>query len=482
METKASHDAPSQPQALLDFMSRHWIDEPTSAEPMQHSDVFLERRKRLAAGYPGAYLVIPAGLEITRTNGAAYRFRPSSDFVYLVGAGEPGALLILAPTANGHEAILFVPEHNRGKPEFFTDRVYGELWVGAHRGVEESRTYFCVEDCRPLSEIPQYLQNIRKSGSDVLLLRGQDETVDASFERDEREAELASGLGEMRLIKDTLEISELRKCCAITKKGFEDAIRLFRSAPTERDIEVAFWSRARREGNETGYLTIAAAGHHSCTLHWIRNNGSISKGDLVLIDAGVEAESLYTSDITRTLPVSGTFTAEQRAVYDIVYAAQQAGFEAVKPGNDFLEPHRAAMRVLTQGLIDLGVLNVSLDEALDPEKQYYRRYTLHGVSHMLGLDVHDCAKARSEVYRYGQLRPGMVLTVEPGLYLQPDDATVPEHLRGIGIRIEDDVLVTSSGHENLSSALPSEATRVEQWVQELNAYSGSDCAPVLGRG
>jgi len=447
----ASHDAPSSPQAFLDFMSRDWIHAPTAAGQMPHSDIFLERRKRIAEDFPGLYVIIPAGEEITRTNGATFRFRPSSDFVYLLGAGEPGALLILAPNEDGHESILFVPEHNRGTSEFFTDRVYGELWVGAHSGAEESRTYFRVDQCRPLSQIPQYLRSIHDSGSVA------------------NQADVASRLGEMRLFKDALEISELRNCCSITKKGFEDAIRLFRTAVSEREIEVAFWSRARREGNETGYLTIAAAGHHSCTLHWSRNNGHISKGDLILIDAGVEAESLYTSDVTRALPVSGKFSAEQRAVYDIVYAAQQAGFDAVKPGNDFLEPHRAAMRVLTLGLIDLGILKMSLDEALDPDHQYYRRYTLHAVSHMLGLDVHDCAKARSELYRYGQLRPGMVLTVEPGLYLQPDDATVPEHLRGIGIRIEDDVLVTTAGHDNLSADLHSEATRVEDWVQELTA-------------
>ena len=194
-------------------------------------------------------------------------------------------------------------------------------------------------------------------------------------------------------------------------------------------------------------MTIAASGHNACTLHWNRNDGAVDKNALLLLDAGVECDSLYTADITRTLPLSGRYSRAQRAVYDIVYEAQRIGIDAVAAGNDFLEPNRRAMRVLAKGLIDLGVLTCSLDEALEPENQYYRRYTLHNVSHMLGIDVHDCAHARAENYRYGTLREGMVLTVEPGLYFQPDDETVPAELRGIGVRIEDDVVVTSGGRE-----------------------------------
>ena len=202
-------------------------------------------------------------------------------------------------------------------------------------------------------------------------------------------------------------------------------------------------------------------------MHWTRNTGAISPGELLLLDAGVECDSLYTADVTRTLPVSGRFSPEQRAIYDLVFEAQTAGIAAVAPGNDFLEPNRRAVRVLAQGLIDLGILRCSLEEALDPDKLLHRRYTLHGVSHMLGLDVHDCAKARDEEYRYARLREGMVLTVEPGLYFQPDDSTVPERFRGIGVRIEDDVAVTSDGRENLSESLPRQADEVERWIAEI---------------
>ncbi|MDQ2872476.1 MAG: aminopeptidase P family protein [Candidatus Eremiobacteraeota bacterium] len=454
--TKAGHDTPDMPEALLNFMSRDWMEAPITVATVPHLENFQERRKRLSAAYPGAHLVIPAGVEKVRANDTNFRFRPSSDFAYLMGGGEPGALLVLAPNGNGHESVLFVPPHNRGSAEFFTDRAYGELWVGRHRGVDESQIYYGVDKCRPLAQIEPYLEELRARSSDV-------RTVDPIS----GDAQLATHLSEMRLIKDAIEVAELRTCCEVSKRAFEDVIRILPTATSEREIEAAFWSRARIEANDVGYLTIAAAGQHACTLHWNHNHGRITKGDLLLLDAGVEVESLYTADITRTMPINGSFSPEQRAVYDIVYAAQQAAFDAVKPGNDFLDPNRAAMRVLCEGLIKLGVLTMPLEEALDPQHQYYRRYTLHNVSHMLGIDVHDCAAARAETYRYGALKTGMVLTVEPGLYFQPDDATVPERLRGIGVRIEDDVLVTESGCDNLSAILPSQADAVEAWMREL---------------
>jgi Xaa-Pro aminopeptidase len=271
----------------------------------------------------------------------------------------------------------------------------------------------------------------------------------------------------MRLLKDELEVKELKAVIASTRRGFEDVIRKLRKAKSEREVEGIFNLRARVEGNDVGYGTIAACGEHACILHWTRNNGSVERGALLLLDAGVEGNSLYTADITRTLPVSGRFSKEQREVYDLVLAAQAAAFEQVKPGNDFMEPNRAAMRVLAEGLERMGILKVSAEEALKEENQFYRRYTLHNVSHMLGLDVHDCAQARQESYKLGKLKPGMVLTVEPGLYFQVDDLTVPEKYRGIGVRIEDDVLVTEKGMKNLSASIPSEADDVEAWIADL---------------
>jgi Xaa-Pro aminopeptidase len=194
----------------------------------------------------------------------------------------------------------------------------------------------------------------------------------------------------------------------------------------------------------------------------------VREGDLVLLDMGVEGHELYTADVTRTLPVSGTFTPRQREVYTLVYEAQEAGIAACRPGADFLAPHRAAMEVLAHGLQRMGVLP-DATAALAEDAQTYRRYTLHGTSHMLGLDVHDCAHARDELYRKGALQEGYVLTIEPGLYFQPDDLTVPEDLRGIGVRIEDDVVVTADGCRNLSAALPRHPDEVEAWMASLRA-------------
>ncbi|MGC2635270.1 MAG: aminopeptidase P family protein [Candidatus Cybelea sp.] len=452
------------PAPLVEFMATDWIDRPSVAQRHPQTQRFAQRRAALSQANRGIYAVVPAGPERVRANDTFFRFRASSDFAYLVGNGEPGAVLVLEPNGAGHRSLLFVLDHNRGTPEFFTDRQAGELWVGRHRGVAESRTYYEVDDCRSLKQLAGYLHELRDAKYPLRVTRGHDEEIDRVFERSDGDAELAEALSETRLIKDEYELAELRKACAITKVAFEDAARAMRTAKSERAIEAAFWSRARIEANDVGYLTIAAAGDHACTLHWTHNDGRLLPGELLLLDAGVECDSLYTADVTRTLPISGRFSPEQRTIYDLVWEAQRAGIEAVAPGNDFLEPGRRAARILAQGLIDLGILKVSLDEALDPDRLLHRRYTLHGVSHMLGLDVHDCANAREEEYRYGRLREGMVLTVEPGLYFQPDDGTVPERFRGIGIRIEDDIAVTSQGAENLSAALPSQADEIEAWL------------------
>jgi Xaa-Pro aminopeptidase len=458
--TKAGHDT-DVPAALVEFMRDGWLDRAPDGRRHPQVDRLRERRAAVARPFAATHCIVPAGGEKARANDTNFRFRPATDFAYLVGDGEPGAVAVLEPDGGGHRTVLFVQPHNRGTAAFFTDRVHGELWVGRHRGVDESAQYYGVDACRPLDELGPYVRELQASGARVRSLGGLDATIDAAFSNDD---ELATYLSEARLIKDDYEIQELRTACAITKRAFEDAIVAMRDATGERAIEAAFWSRARVEANDVGYLTIAAAGQHACTLHWTHNDGALHRGELLLLDAGVECDSLYTADVTRTLPISGTFTPEQREIYTLVWEAQRAAMEAVKPGNDFLEPNRRAMAVLARGLIDLGIVRGSLDEVLDPERQPYRRYTLHNVSHMLGLDVHDCARARAETYRYGALRAGMALTVEPALYFQPDDATVPEAFRGIGVRIEDDVVVTPAGYENLSSALPSQPDEVEAWI------------------
>lgn len=466
------HDPPA---ALREFMMRSWKPSPGKMpEPIRGHDHFEARRRSLGMRFPNETLIVPTGHEKVRANDTHFPFRPGSDFYYLTGNLEPDCVLVMVPREDGsHQDVLFV-EGNPGRSDvtFFTDRVKGELWVGPRLGVEQSRARFAVHECKPLSELKDFLAGLNL-GKDkpYRLLRGFSKKVSAMVQPldgddGSRDKELATVLSEMRLLKDAMEIRELRTSITATKHAFEDVIRALRKAKSEREVEGVFNLRARVLGNGTGYGTIAACGHHACILHWTRNDGAVSKGELLLLDAGVEGQTLYTADITRTLPVSGKFSKEQREIYSLVLKAQRAALMQVKPGNDFLDPNRAAMRVLTEGLVELGILS-NTDDALKEENQFYRRYTLHNVSHMLGLDVHDCAQARQENYKFGKLKPGMVLTVEPGLYFQMDDLTVPAKYRGIGVRIEDDVLVTSQGMRNLSDDIPTDPDEIEAWMKQL---------------
>jgi Xaa-Pro aminopeptidase len=282
------------------------------------------------------------------------------------------------------------------------------------------------------------------------------------------DAELLRALSEMRLVKDDYEIGQLREAIEITVRGFADIVRSLPEAMAqpkgERVVEMAFDSRARIEGNGVGYDTIAASGDHACTLHWVRNDGAVRDGDLILIDAGVEVGGLYTADVTRTLPVNGTFTDAQREVYEAVLDAADAAIAAVRPGATYKGVHEAAMAVIAARLSGWGLLPGTVEESLGHEGQFHRRWMVHGTSHHLGLDVHDCMQARRERYADATLVAGMVFTIEPGLYFRSDDLLAPPRFRGIGVRIEDDVLVTADGCENLSRLLPRTADEVEAWM------------------
>ncbi len=465
----ASHDT-GPPENLLSFMVTGWATPPgTPAAPVEGIERFAARRGALSARFPGETLIVPTGHEKVRANDTHHRFRPGTDFYYLTGNTEPDNVLVLIPRAGGHDATLYC-EPNPGKTDavFFTDRVKGELWVGPRLGLPQTAQRYGVA-AEPLAALSERLGAVSARGP-YRVLRGVDPLLDAQLppREGERDASFATALSELRRIKDELEVRELRRAVAATHHAFDDVVRALPGAQTERTIEGVFNLRARVEGNDTGYLTIAATGPNACTLHWTRNDRRIGENELLLLDAGVETETLYTADITRTIPISGRFTPEQRAVYELVLAAQDAAFARCVPGNEFLDPHRAAMDVLARGLERLGIL-ASAEDALREENQFYRRYSLHNVSHMLGLDVHDCAAARAEAYKLGKLEAGMVLTVEPGLYFQLDDLTVPAAYRGIGVRIEDDVLITESGVDVLSAAIPREVDAVEAWVSSLKA-------------
>jgi len=463
------------PPNLLEFMLKSW--NPKGRKPpkvLPNAAAFRKRRERLSQNFPNELLVIPTGHRKVRANDTFYVFRPGTDFYYLTGVLEPDCVLVMIPNSRGrgHEHLLFVePDPGKSDTTFFTDRNKGELWEGPRLGVTESAARFAVT-CQPLPALQSTLESATQPGAKVRVLRGHSAATELMLQAERPEQarhdqELTVFLSEMRLLKDAGEVKALQSAVTATKLGFEDVIARLKTANNERELEGVFWTRARMEGNDVGYTSIVASGAHACTLHWKHNDGAIRKGDLLLLDAGIEGHSLYTSDITRTLPISGTFSREQRAVYEIVLAAQRAALALVKPGNDFMAPNQAAMVVLATGLERLKILTVSAAEALRNENQFYRRYSLHNVSHMLGLDVHDCAQARAQNYKYGKLEAGMVLTVEPGLYFQVDDLTVPSKYRGIGVRIEDDVLVTAKGHRVLSSSLPSDPDAVEKWMKQI---------------
>ena len=455
------------PPALIDFMMKHWKAAPshTVAKVKGHAR-YRFRRRALSQAFPGDTLVIPTGHEKIRSADSTFRFRPGSDFYYLTGNLEPDCTLVMLPKGRSHEDILFVePNPGRTDPTFFTDRAKGELWVGRRLGVPESRERYQVDRCEPIAELAGFVRKHHKGK--VRVLRNLSPTVDAALKGNAKlDLELATYLSEKRLIKDEIEIAAIRRGASSTRRAFEDVIREMKHSTFERELEGVFNKRARIEGNEVGFTTIIASGEHACILHWTANNGRLRKRDLLLIDAGVESNEIYTADLTRTLPISGKFSSAQREIYDLVIEAQDAAFAAVKPGNEFLDPHRASIRVLATGLERLGILAMPAEEALKDENQFHKRFTLHNTSHMLGLDVHDCAAARPEVYRYGKLKPGMVLTIEPGLYFQVDDLTVPARYRGIGIRVEDDVLVTTRGCQLLTDA-PRASDDVERWIRRV---------------
>lgn len=462
-------------EAFRDFIQTGWTPKNRATpHPLPHLSHVVDRRQRLSASFPGMTLVIPAGSTSVRSNDTDYPYRPHTAFTYLTGWGSqatPGSILCGTPEGSSHQWQVFVlPPAPRTSDEFYANAAVGEFWTGARPGLKEVGTWLGIE-ARDLTE---WSLGALKLDTTALIADAEESLTRAL--RDQRGTEnsihddrLAEVISEMRLVKDAYEISELTEAVAATHRGFQDIIDVLPRATGhprgERIVEGAFHARARVEGNDVGYGTIAASGSHACILHWVTNDGPVSPGDLLLVDAGVERDSLYTADITRTLPVSGTFTETQRLVYDAVLEAADAAFAVVTPGAIFREIHQAAMAVIAAKVSEWGFLPVDLEEALAPEGQHHRRYMIHGTSHHLGLDVHDCANARREMYLDGVLEPGMVFTIEPGLYFQPDDETVPASWRGIGVRIEDNILVTDTGAQNLSAGIPRTATEVEAWLR-----------------
>jgi Xaa-Pro aminopeptidase len=395
--------------------------------------------------------VIPAGDFRPRSNDTDFPFRAHSAFAHLTGWGSDAvaeSVLVFDPAGEAHDITLFLRDRaTRDTPEFYRDASIGEFWVGPRPSLEAVAADLGLET--------DHLENF---------VPGDDDLVVGEHEG------LTSAVSELRLVKDEYEIAQMRLAVEVTARGFDDIVRelprIIEHPRGERVVEGVFHLRARADGNWEGYDTIAASGPHACYLHWTRNDGAVTPGDLILVDAGVELDSLYTADITRTIPVSGEFTPIQRRVYEAVREAADAAFAAAKPGMAFRELHDTAMKIIAARTAEWGLLPVTAEEALDADKGgQQRRYMVHGTSHHLGMDVHDCAQARREMYYDGTVEPGMIFTIEPGLYFQIDDETVPVEYRGIGVRIEDDILMTDDGPVSLSAAIPRTADEIEAWVQ-----------------
>lgn len=460
--------------AFTEQIQRGWAERPESTpEPRAAAAFAAERRARISAMHPGERLVVPAGSLKVRSNDTDYPFRAHPDFTYLTGWGsdaEPDSVLVLEPEGDGHRATLyFRGPAGRGTTEFYANPAIGEFWVGPRPSLAHVAADLGLATA-DLGELEAALE----ARADALVVTGADPSVEAMVAGANPDGDvLARGLSELRLVKDAFEIAEVQAAVDATARGFDDVIADLAEATRhergERVVEGAFHRRARLDGNAVGYDTIAASGHHACYLHWTRNDGEVREGDLILLDAGVEVDSLYTADITRTLPISGEFTELQRRVYEAVREAADAAFAIVRPGIVFKEVHAAAMAVIAAKTAEWGLLPITAEQSLEPDQQLHRRWMVHGTSHHLGLDVHDCAAARRDFYHDGIVREGMVFTIEPGLYFQADDLTVPEELRGIGVRIEDDILVTADGAVNLSGAIPRTADEVEAWMREVRS-------------
>ncbi|MGV1034710.1 MAG: aminopeptidase P family protein [Microbacteriaceae bacterium] len=461
------------------FISERWAEAPESKQTISAAALAAApRRVALSADFAGVRLVIPAGPFKQRSNDTEYAYRAHSAFSYLTGWGADtvtDSVLVFEPTSDGHEATLFVrPTADRTTEEFYADAGIGEFWVGRRPGLGEVADRLGLAT-RDLAEFDGELSTWADGSTAVI--RESDSAITASLDAVRNapgdDDALAEAVSELRLLKDEYEIAEMRAAISSSARAFDDVLRelprIRRADRGERVIEGVFFTRARLEGNDVGYGSIAAAGAHATILHWTRNDGAVRDGELVLLDAGVERESFYTADITRTFPVNGRFSDVQREVYEAVLEAADAALAIVKPGIIFKDVHAEAMKVIARKTSEWGFLPVSAEESLLPDNQFHRRYMVHGTSHHLGIDVHDCAQARREFYMDGEVKAGMIFTIEPGLYFQSDDLSVPEEFRGIGVRIEDDILVTATGAENLSAAIPRTADEVEAWVRRLSS-------------
>lgn len=425
---------------------------------------YIRRRRRLMQHMGrNAIAIVPAAREVVRSRDTHYLFRQDSDFAYLSGFPEPNAVLVLVPGRPQGEALLFCLDRDPA----------AETWHGRRYGPVRAAEAFGFDDAFPVDDIDEILPGLMEGRERIFYALGHDAEFDKHLMdwlaqlRNQRKKgvhppgeiiDLRHALHEMRLFKEAAEIKLMKAAAKAAAAGHVRAMQACRPGLSELDIEAELQREFARHGARfPAYNSIVAGGENACILHYIENNMPLRSGDLLLIDAGAEYQ-WYASDITRTFPVNGRFTPLQREIYQWVLKAQYAAIREVRPGNTWNRIHEAAVKVLTQGLVELGVLKGKPAELI--EKEAYRPYYMHKTGHWLGLDVHDVGDYQID----GQprvLEPGMVLTVEPGLYFAPDTKGLAKKFHGIGIRIEDDVLVTKTGHEVLTDGVPKEPDEIE---------------------
>jgi Xaa-Pro aminopeptidase len=435
---------------------------------MIESKEFARRRKQLMrmAGND-AIAIIAAAPERVRNNDAHYPYRQDSDFHYLTGFAEPDAVLVLVPGRATGETILFCRERDAER----------ERWDGARAGTEGAVATLGMDDAFPIDDIDDILPGLIEGRARVYYHFGRDTDFDLKLIGwvNRVRAQVRQGakpphefvalshlLHDLRLYKSRGELRVMRKAAKIAADAHVRAMRATRPGMNEHEVEAELLHAFRREGAVPSYEPIVGGGANGCVLHYRANNAPLRDGDLLLIDAGAEYQC-YASDITRTFPVNGRYSPEQRALYDIVLAAQLAGIDEVRAGRPFDAYHDAAVRTITKGLCKLGLLGGSVDKNL--REHAYRKFYMHKTGHWLGLDVHDAGDYRVDG-EFRVLEPGMVVTVEPGIYIAPDLKGVPAKFRGIGIRIEDDVVVTAGDPEVISDGVPKDADEIEALMAE----------------
>jgi Xaa-Pro aminopeptidase len=403
----------------------------------------------------------------TRNRDVHYPYRQDSDFYYLTGFNEPEAVAVFIPGREQGEYILFCREFDEKKA----------LWEGAHAGLEGATSHYGADDSFPIADLNDILPGMLENKAKVFYPMGRDSELDHKLlewihyiRSQSRNYISAPGeivslehiLHEMRLFKNAAEIKLIRLATAISAKAHVRAMQICKAGMYEYQMEAEIVHEFMQAGlRAVAYPSIVASGTNACVLHYVHNQEKLHKGDLILIDAGAECDH-YAADITRTFPVSGRFSPPQKQLYQLVLEAQLAAIEQIYPGNAWNNAHEVAVQVLTEGLVKLGLLQGDVDTLIKDEK--YKEFYMHRIGHWLGMDVHDVGDYKiNDEWRL--LQPGMVLTVEPGLYVQPDCLTVDPKWRGIGIRIEDDVLVTRQGHEVLTSTAPKTIAEIEAIMQ-----------------